>query len=78
MKTLSQSTAVRLIALAITRIRTLLTFSAVAEDETEVGRAPSRVMVGIETDGSGGNESYGKNMVRNPYYQKYYNDMYEK
>lgn len=53
----------------------LFAFSAVAEEETEVGRAPSRVMVGIETDGSGGNEIYGKNMVRNPYYQKYYNEL---
>lgn len=53
----------------------LFAFSAQAEEETAVGRAPSHVMVGIETDGSGGNESYGKNMVRNPYYQKYYNEL---
>lgn len=50
-------------------------FFAVAEVEPAVSRSPSHVMVGIETDRYGGNESYGKNMVRNPYYQKYYNEL---
>lgn len=53
----------------------LFTFSAMAELEITVNRSPSHVMVDIGTDRYGGNESYYKNMVRNPYYQKYYNEL---
>lgn len=52
----------------------MFAFSAVAEDETSVSRPPSHVIVGISTDRYG-HESYGKNMIRNPYYQKYYNEL---
>lgn len=53
----------------------LFSFSAVAEAEITVNRSPSHVMVEIRTDRYGGNESYYKNMVCNPYYQKYYNEL---
>ncbi len=52
----------------------LFIFSAAAEDTT-VSRAPSHVMIHITKDRYNENESYYKNMVRNPYYQKYYNEL---
>lgn len=55
----------------------LFVFPVAAENETAVGKYDSYVTVQISKDNQDGNEIYYRNMVLNPYYQKYYNELLE-